>query len=201
MEHIRETPYADAGVVIYPLKSGTRLVMGPAHRMVILDIQDTAIDPLQHIKQIKQSAPDITIVIIASDSNAALAQRALRAGASAYLTNEEAETMLATALEQVASGERFVSEEIMQGILHGMVEVSHGENRIPIEMLSDREMVIFQMIGHGKPFREIAEELNVNIKTVATHCNNIRRKLHSRDNRHLTRLCQSWVASRPFTRA
>jgi DNA-binding NarL/FixJ family response regulator len=187
---------ADFHIEKSTLKDGIHLAKERQPRMAILDIQDDRMDPLMFVKQIKQGAPEIRLIIIARDMNSALIQRALRAGASAYLTADEAETMLATALEQVLSGERFVSDDVMQGILHGMVESGPHEDRIPIELLSDREMVIFQMLGQGKPFREIALELNLNIKTVATHCNNIRRKLHSRDNRQLTRLSQHWVAER-----
>lgn len=194
LNQLKQTVYSGASTHIAPLKEGFHGSAKNLPRLIILDIQDTTVvDPLMHIKHIKQIAPDLTIVIITRDSNPELAQRALRAGATAYLTDEEADTMLADALEFVASGEHFVSEAVMQGILHGIVKAGYSEDRVPIEVLSDREMVIFQMIGHGKPFREIAEELNVNVKTIATHCNNIRRKVRSRDNRHLTRLCRNWV--------
>ncbi|MGA1194221.1 MAG: LuxR C-terminal-related transcriptional regulator [Kiritimatiellia bacterium] len=161
--------------------------------VALLDIQSHGFDLLYFIKQMKLKWPGIAIIVLTRDANASLARRALRAGASAYLTAEEAQALLPSAIETIAAGERFVSDNIMQGILHGMVETGRSENRLPIEMLSDREMVIFQMIGRGKSLREIADELNLNIKTVATHCGNIRRKLHSRDNRHLIRMSRDWV--------
>ena len=84
----------------------------------------------------------------------------------------------------------------MQGILHGMTENPECDTHIPVEVLSDREMMVFQLLGKGKCPRNIAEELGVNIKTVATHCNNIRRKLHTPDNRHLTKISLDWTAGR-----
>jgi len=164
--------------------------------LVIMDVEDISIDPLHCLKQIKNALPETHVLVISRTGDATLASRSLRAGASAYLTAEEADALLDIAIAHIGSGSRYVSEEIMQGILHGMVESGSGENRLPIEVLSDREMVVFQLIGQGRTFREIADELGVNIKTVATHCNNIRRKLHSRDNRHLTRISRNWVAER-----
>jgi DNA-binding NarL/FixJ family response regulator len=198
---IGRTAFANAGIAIQPLKADLCFLEKPEPALIILDVQDVVVDPLQHIKKIKQAAPSSYIIMIVRESNAALAQRALRAGASAYLTGEESNRLLRLAIERVVSGERFVSEEVMQGILQGMGESNGHDERVPIEMLSDREMVIFQMIGQGKPFREIAGELGVNIKTVATHCNNIRRKIHSRDNQHLTHLCRRWIADRHPSRA
>lgn len=172
----------------------------PRPAMIILDVQSEGSDPLYYIKQLRQHWPGIAIITLARDSNASLARRALRAGASAYLTAHEAPALLPRAVETILAGERFVSDDVMQGILHGMVETGQKESRLPIEMLSDREMVIFQMIGRGKPFRDIAGELNLNIKTVATHCINIRRKLHSRDNRHLMRMSRDWVEEEQLQR-
>jgi DNA-binding NarL/FixJ family response regulator len=195
-------PYLTGGlnIELHDLREALMNTRQPRPAMVLLDIQSEGNDPLYFIKHLKQHWPDIAIIVLTGDTNASLAQRALRAGASAYLTAQEAHALLPDAVETIASGERFVSDDIMQGILHGMVENGRKESRLPIEMLSDREMVIFQMIGRGKPFRDIAGELNLNIKTVATHCNNIRRKLHSRDNRHLMRMSRDWVEEEQLQR-
>lgn len=192
-EQIASSKHGTCETQLMSLRSGIESLHPPMPELAILDVQETGIDPLHYIKQLQQVAPATRIVIISRASTATLAQRALRAGASAFLTNEEVEPMLIIALERIMAGERFVSDEIMQGILHGMVETGDDDDHVPVEALSDREMVIFQMVGLGKPFRQIASELNVNIKTVATHCNNIRRKLHRPDNRALMDLCQSWV--------
>ncbi len=188
--------FGDVAVELAPLKAGFDSAAVHSSELLVLDIEDVGVDPLFCIKQIKGIAPLASILVISSVHNLDLASRILRAGASAYLTAEEVDAWLQDAIGRVTSGERFVSDDVMQGILRGMVESGSGERRLPIEVLSDREMVVFQLIGHGRTFREIADELGVNIKTVATHCNNIRRKLHSRNNRHLTRLSRNWVAER-----
>ncbi|HMO52073.1 MAG TPA: response regulator transcription factor [Kiritimatiellia bacterium] len=191
---LAKSVFAALPVDVITFKDDFDRIGSPSPALVVLDIEEIAADPLHYLKQIRQFAPEAGVLTISRIRNADLASRLLRAGSSAYLTDVEADELLPAALEHVAAGERFVSEEVMQGILHGMVETGMGENRLPIEMLSDREMVVFQLIGQGRTFREVADELGVNIKTVATHCNNIRRKLHSRDNRHLTRISRTWVA-------
>lgn len=180
-------------IEIHDLQDASSEIRQRPPDVVLLDIQSEGNDPLYYLKQLRSNWPDIAIIILTRDTNAALAQRALRAGAAAYLTDQEASALLTRAVETIAAGERFVSDDVMQGILHGMVETGRRESRLHIEMLSDREMVVFQMLGRGKTFREIARELNLNIKTVATHGNNIRRKLHSRDNRHLMRMSRDWM--------
>ncbi len=164
--------------------------------LLVIDAMAPTMDPLHELKRIRNQAPDLPVMLLHANGDALVASRALRAGATAFLAAHEVSTLLATALETAAAGERFVSEDVMQGILHGMAEPAEDETRIPIEVLSDREMMVFQLLGKGKCPRNIADELGVNIKTVATHCNNIRRKLHTPDNRQLTRISHDWAQSR-----
>jgi DNA-binding NarL/FixJ family response regulator len=164
--------------------------------LILLDAQDPTMDPLHELKRVRNHYPTTPLILLHATTDALVASRALRAGATAFLATRELAGLLAPAIEKALVGERFVSEEVMQGILHGMTENPESETRIPIEILSDREMMVFQLLGKGKCPRNIAEELGVNIKTVATHCNNIRRKLHTPDNRHLTKISLDWTADR-----
>lgn len=164
--------------------------------LLVIDAMAPAMDPLHELKRIRNQAPDLPVMLLHANGDALVASRALRAGATAFLAAHEVPALLATALETAAAGDRFVSEDVMQGILHGMAEPAEDATRIPIEVLSDREMMVFQLLGKGKCPRNIADELGVNIKTVATHCNNIRRKLHTPDNRQLTRISHDWAQSR-----
>ena len=164
--------------------------------LILLDAQDPTMDPLHELKRVRNHHPSAPLILLHATTDALVASRALRAGATAFLATRELGGLLRPAIEKALAGERFVSEEVMQGILHGMTENPESESRIPIEILSDREMMVFQLLGKGKCPRNIAEELGVNIKTVATHCNNIRRKLHTPDNQHLTKISLDWTADR-----
>ncbi len=191
-EEIRGTILAGHAIVTGSLTSGSHLLAQSPAGIVVLDIRDDTIDPLQRIKQMRQQHPATAIVMITRTRHPALAQRALRAGASAYLTSAEIEQhLLIPALARVAGGERYVSDDTMQGILQGMVETGHPEWRGRTGVLSDREMVIFEMIGRGMTFGDIAAELQIHVKTVATHANHMRRKLRLRSNRELEELCRA----------
>lgn len=165
-------------------------------RMIVLDDENGKMDPLQWVKQVHATCPDTALVLIAPTKDPMLASRALRAGANAYISGDEFDTILPEAFAHIGENERYVSEEIMQGILHGMVQTNDSETNLPVESLSDREMMVFQLLGEGKIVQKIAEELDVNIKTIATHCNNIRRKLNAADNHQLSHLSRDWVAGR-----
>lgn len=168
----------------------------PGATLVILDTEAGHLDPLYWIKQIHNSCPGAAVMLVAPSNDPNLASRALRAGANAYIASDLFDAQFQSALNLISMGERYVSEDVMQGILHGIVQTSSAESHVPVESLSDREMMVFQLLGEGKVIRTIADELGVNIKTVATHCNNIRRKLSTTDNRQLSELSRDWVAGR-----
>lgn len=187
---------AELPVVKDTLKSDLHQI-GPDQRcLIILDVQDAAIDPLHELKRVRNINATSPLILLHATADSLVASRSLRAGATGFLAAREINTLFNTAIEKATAGERFVSEEVMQGILHGMTENSESDSHIPVEVLSDREMMVFQLLGKGKCPRNIAEELGVNIKTVATHCNNIRRKLHTPDNQHLTKISVNWTAGR-----
>jgi len=187
---------AELPVIIDTLKSNLQQI-GPDQRsLIILDVQDPAIDPLHELKRVRNINATSPLILLNAAADALVASRSLRAGAMVFLAAREFNTLFNTAIDKAMAGERFVSEEVMQGILHGMTESSESETHVPVEVLSDREMMVFQLLGKGKCPRNIAEELGLNIKTIATHCNNIRRKLHTPDNQHLTKICVNWTAGR-----
>jgi len=168
-------------------------------RLIILDDENGKMDPLHWVKQVHTTCPETSLILIAPTNDSMLASRALRAGADAFIAGDECETKLPEALLRIAEDERYVSDDVMQGILHGMAQTNGHETTLPVESLSDREMMVFQLLGEEKTVQDIARELDVNIKTVATHCNNIRRKLHSPDNHQLSDLSRDWVSNRNHT--
>lgn len=178
------------------IRAGLDMLRHFKPKVIILDAEESNIDPLHWIKQVHMTQSDAPIILITTACDPLLASRALRAGAIAYLSSDEVDSLLADAFSKITSRERFVSEKVMQGILHGIVETCTGATDMPIQRLSDREMMVFQLLGNDKSLRVIAEELGVNIKTVSTHCNNIRRKLNIPDNQHLAQISHEWVAGR-----
>jgi len=191
-----ETPFSGESTGVVSISQGLECIRHGKPKLIILDAEEPGIDPLQWIKQVRIVLPETPVMLITTTCDPMLASRSLRAGALAYLCSDEVNTLMGEAITKIASNERFVSENVMQGILHGIVETFHNESNLPIQLLSDREMMVFQLLGTGKAIRTIAGELGVNIKTVSTHCNNIRRKLQTPDNQRLSEISREWVIGR-----
>jgi DNA-binding NarL/FixJ family response regulator len=112
------------------------------------------------------------------------AVRAIRAGASGYLTKEGASAQLVTALRKVASGGAYISAEVAEQLALNAMPDSAGPLH---ERLSDREFQVFTMIAQGKSVSEIAERLNLSVKTVSTHKANVLQKMNMTNQGELIR--------------
>jgi len=110
--------------------------------------------------------------------------RAIRAGASGYLTKESASRQLLEALRKVASGGAFISSEVAEQLALGAMP---DATRAPHESLSDREFQIFRLIAAGKSISDIGEMLNLSVKTVSTHKANILQKMNMAGTAELIR--------------
>lgn len=150
---------------------------------VLLDISlpdKSGIELLKTIKRHWKSLPVLMLSIYPEDQYAV---RAMRAGASGYLTKESASDELLKAVEKVAWGGRYISESLAERLASAIDEVS---DKAPHETLSDREYSVMCMIASGKTVSEIAEELSLSVKTVSTYRSRILDKLNMQHNAELT---------------
>lgn len=150
---------------------------------VLLDISlpdKSGIELLKAIKRQWKSLPVLMLSIYPEDQYAV---RAMRAGASGYLTKESASDELLKAVEKVAWGGRYISESLAERLASAIDEVS---DKAPHETLSDREYTVMCMIASGKTVSEIAEELSLSVKTVSTYRSRILEKLNMQHNAELT---------------
>lgn len=161
--------------------------------IVLLDIHAQAMDPLFLIKSIRAKFPEKPMLLFSPLADPLFAARVLRAGARGYLMNTDIPQCMIKAIRELLTGGRFVSEKPMQGILHGISETAHPALTLPIERLSDRELVIFRFIGQGQDIYQIARELNLSIKTVITHRYNIKKKLHLSTLESVTSMATAWL--------
>lgn len=131
------------------------------------------------IKVVKSEFPRMPVVILSMHPEDLFAVRALRAGASAYVEKDSPPEALLTAIRRAAVGGTYVSdavgEKIAAALRRGGVEV------MPHERLSDREFEVLRLLGTGKSVTEVAQALNLSVKTVSTHRTRILAKtgLHS----------------------
>jgi DNA-binding NarL/FixJ family response regulator len=143
--------------------------------VLLLDMSMPGKSGVELIKQVKSEKPKLRILVLTMHEEHQYAVRAIRAGASGYLTKEGASSQLVTALRKVASGGAYISAEVAEQLALNAMPDATGPLH---ERLSDREFQVFTMIAQGKSVSEIAERLNLSVKTVSTHKANLLQKMN-----------------------
>ena len=142
--------------------------------VVVLDMSMPGKSGVELIKQVKSEAPKLPVLVLSMHKESQYAGRTLKAGASGYLCKDSAGTQLVAAIRKVASGGVFISPEAAQNLALSMV--AHTDS-LPHTLLSDREYQIFKLLVAGKGITEMADILNINVKTVSTHKARIMQKM------------------------
>jgi len=144
--------------------------------LVLVDITLPGKSGLELIKDLKVMYPGLPILVLSMHDESLYAERALRAGAGGYITKQERPKVLISAIRQVLAGRTYVSDQVSEKILK-LFSGRHVAPTSPLELLTDREFEVFQLIGAGQSTAQIAQRLHLSPKTVAVHYANIRRKL------------------------
>ncbi len=144
--------------------------------LVVLDMSMPGRSGIELLKQIKIERPDLPILVLSMHKEDQYAERALKAGASGYLCKDGATSQLVYAIRKVASGGIFISPEAAEKLaLRTIVTKSDAP---PHTLLSDREYQIFELLVSGNGITEMANTLNISVKTVSTHKTRIMQKLN-----------------------
>ncbi|HPQ53017.1 MAG TPA: response regulator transcription factor [Spirochaetota bacterium] len=167
--------------------------------LVIVDLSLENASGLDLIKALSARRPDLALLVLSMHDENLYAERAIRSGAMGYVMKQEATETLINAIYQVLKGEIFVSEKIktrlLQRLLRGEPGTSQDEEYSIVVDLTDRELEVFQLIGKGLSTRKIASKLNLSIKTIETHRQNIKQKLNLNDSTELVQQAVQWVQS------
>lgn len=170
--------------------AGLDLCQSTKPDLVLLDITLPGMSGLELARMIRERHPALKILVLSMHKESLYAERALHAGANGYLMKHESGKTLVQAIRRALSGETVLSEE-MQEILQADPQVRRqGES--PVERLSEREFQVFALIARGYGTRQIADELHISAKTVETHREHIREKLHIQSTFDLVQYALSW---------
>jgi len=142
--------------------------------LLLLDMSMPGRSGIELIKVVRAERPKLRILVLSMHEEHQYAVRAIRAGASGYLTKESASRQLVEAIRKVASGGAFISAEVAEQLALAAMPGAKGP---PHTTLSDREFQIFRLIVEGLSVSDIAERLSVSVKTVSTHKSNILHKM------------------------
>lgn len=162
-----------------------RMVELHDYDLLLLDITLPGRNGLEIMKQIKACSPQLPILILSMHPEEQYALRALRAGASGYLTKESAPEELIAAVSKVLNGGKYVSSSLSELLATEIGELRNG-GRARHQTLSDREYQIACMIAMGKTVTEIAAELSLSIKTISTYRTRVLEKMNMKNNAELT---------------
>jgi len=162
--------------------------------LVLMDITIEGTNGIEVTKDIREKYPELPILVLSMHDENLYAERALRAGARGYAMKQESPETVLTAIRKVLSGGIHVSDTVASRLLGDYVKdntVEHAQDGL--DMLSDRELEIFELIGRGLTTREIADKLTLSIKTVETHRSHIRQKLRAETTASVTHRAVRWV--------
>jgi two-component system invasion response regulator UvrY len=149
----------------------------------LLDVSMPDKNGIDTLKQIKKEFPKLPVLMLSMHPEDQYAIRALKAGASGYLTKQSAPELLVTAIRQVASGKKYVSPSLAEELANA---ISDDSEKAPHEKLSDREYQTLCMIASGKNLTQIAEELKLSVKTVSVYRARLLEKMKLKNNAELT---------------
>jgi DNA-binding NarL/FixJ family response regulator len=157
-------------------------IRGGRWNVVVLDLNLPDRSGLDLLAQIRAMAPQTPVLVLSMNQQASYAARALKAGALGYVSKDSAREHLVPAIRNAARGERYLTPALAQNLAF---EVIGGQSAKSHELLSDREFEVLRQIAAGKPPREIAAQLNVSVKTVATHRARLLAKMGLKNNAQL----------------
>jgi DNA-binding NarL/FixJ family response regulator len=142
--------------------------------VLLLDMSMPGKSGIELIKQVKSEKPKLRVLVLSMHEETQYAVRAIKAGASGYVTKDSAGTQLVTAIRKVAAGGAFISAEVAEQLALGAMPDAEGP---PHTRLSDREFEVFQRLVAGESVTDIAAGLNLSGKTVSTHKARLMEKL------------------------
>jgi DNA-binding NarL/FixJ family response regulator len=182
----------EADNVIDALRCAERL----RPNIAIVDITLRGSNGLDFLKDLKARENDLPVLVLSMHDEAIYAERVLRAGARGYITKYEASSEVMAAIEQVLSGQIYLSREMTARMLGLIADGRKGEPR-DVNALTDRELEVFHRLGRGESARDIACALHVGITTVDTYRARIKEKLGLKNGNELQRRAMEWARENP----
>ncbi|MCC5907208.1 MAG: response regulator transcription factor [Balneolaceae bacterium] len=159
----------------------------------VVDISLPGMNGIELIKNILHQLPELKVLVVSRHDEELYAERALRAGAKGYLMKLEATDILISALHQILKGNIYLSDKIGTKMLMKMASGNAGKSDNPLDLLSDRELEVFELTGKGLSTKDIGKKLHISVKTVESHRANIKDKLHLDTANELMRHAVKWV--------
>jgi DNA-binding NarL/FixJ family response regulator len=164
-----------------------RLARQHSPNLAIVDLRLQGGDGLELVKQLTACCPGLRILVSSMQDERLYAERTLRAGARGFISKQEPASQMIAAIKHVLAGKVYLSPVMTEFLL---ARTASGTSTGPIEteeLLSDREIEVFRMLGEGRTVKEIARQLHLSPKTVEYHRQRIKEKLSLESSQQLLR--------------
>ena len=161
-----------------------RLVAGVPVDVVLLDVSMPGSTFVETVRSLRENFPSLRVLVLSVHPEDQWALRALRAGASGYLTKDHSPDQLVEAIHRVARGGKYVSESLAEK-LAGLVAL--GSLHVPHQQLSDREFEVLCSLGRGMTVKDVAVRMRLSAKTVSTYRGRLLEKMGLSTNADLVR--------------
>jgi DNA-binding NarL/FixJ family response regulator len=175
------------------MKEALQLIKHCKPNLAIIDLSLPDGNGLELIKRVHTQYPDILILVSSMHDEDLFAERVLKAGAKGYINKQEAGEQVIVAARQVLDGKIYLSSHMAERLLLEQEGNPRAPVLSPVEHLSNRELEVFELIGHGMTTGEIADKLSISVKTIETHRANIKTKMGLSSAGELTRSAVQWT--------
>ena len=161
--------------------------------LAVIDLTLKDSHGMELIRRIAAAHPTVKMLVISAHDENVFAERAVDAGALGYINKQEATDKLIDGIRHVLRGDFYLSDQITARLLKRKTGRAQRYARSPIEQLSNRELEVFEAIGHGLGTRQIADKMHVSPKTVERFRENIKMKLDLANATELVQHATQWV--------
>lgn len=169
------------------------LVEAKSPHLVIVELSLRSSHGLDLIKDLRIRHPEIATLVFSMHDESILAERSLRAGARGYITKQEPTKKVIAAVRTVLEGGIYLSESLALKLASKVVRNPSANPKSSVDLLTDRELRVFQLLGKGWGTRRIAEQLKLHITTIETYRARIKEKLELKDADELRQQAISWT--------
>jgi DNA-binding NarL/FixJ family response regulator len=160
--------------------------------LAIIDLTLKNSNGMELIKDLRDRFPKVHILVLSMHDETLHAERAIRAGARGYITKQEATTKIMVAIREVMKGEIYWGEKAAARVASKIARVSRPADSSSVDLLADRELQVFELIGAGRSTRQIAATLHIDVSTVETYRARIKEKLNLKDSLALLQYAIRW---------
>ena len=164
--------------------------------LAIIDLALKNSSGLELIKDLHARWPRLMILVVSMQEESLYAERVLRAGAQGYITKQEATRNIMLAVRSVLSGKIYLNEKTASTVIARLTSNPRADSGSMANLLTDRELEVFELTGNGLSTREIADQLHIDVKTVETYRLRIKDKLNLKGSSELLQLAIRWTQNR-----